>query len=181
MEARLNEVYRKQTVPTLMKEFGYKNPMQVPRLEKIVLNMGLGKATADPKIVDFAVDELGKITGQKPVITRAKKAIANFKIRRDLAIGCMVTLRGKIMYEFLDRFCNVALPSVRDFKGVSPKSFDGKGAYTLGIREHIIFPEIDFDKVDKILGMNVTFVTTARSPKEAKGLLTHLGMPFREN
>ncbi len=180
--ARLKDHYQKTVVPQLMSKFGYKNPMQVPRLQKIVLNMGLGKAgVADPKVVDIAATEMGKITGQKPVITRAKKAISNFKLRQGLPIGCMVTLRQHHMYEFLDRLCNVALPRVRDFKGISPKGFDQGGSYTLGIREHIIFPEIDFDKVEKILGMNVTFVTTAQNKDEAKTLLQFMGMPFREN
>jgi large subunit ribosomal protein L5 len=181
MVARLKENYQKKIVPELMKEFGYSNKFQVPKLEKIVLNMGLGRAIADPKVVETAVEEMTKICGQKPVVTRAKKAIANFKLRQGLAIGCMVTLRQNTMYEFMDRFCNVALPRVRDFKGVPSKSFDQKGSYTMGIREHIIFPEIDFDKAEKILGMNITFVTTAKNRNEAKSLLTHLGMPFRKN
>ncbi len=181
MVARLKDVYRKEIVSAMMKQFGYKNVMQVPKLTKIVLNMGLGKAVQDPKVIDAATQEMAKIVGQKPVITRAKKAIANFKLRRDLPIGCMVTLRKNHMYEFLDRLLNVTLPRVRDFKGVAPKAFDGRGSYTLGIKEHTIFPEIDFDKVDKMLGMNVTFVTTAKTVKETKGLLSLMGMPFREN
>lgn len=178
---RLKEFYVKTVVPKLMEQFGYKNPNQVPRLEKIVLNMGLGKAVADPKIIDVAAQDLTRITGQKVVITKAKKAIANFKLRQGLPIGCMVTLRAAHMFEFMDRLVSVALPRVRDFKGVSPKAFDTKGNYTLGIKEHMIFPEIDFDKVEKILGMNVTFVTTAQTKDEAKVLLTLMGMPFREN
>jgi large subunit ribosomal protein L5 len=181
MNPRIREQYDKEAVPALMKQFGYKNRLQVPRLERIVLNMGLGKGTADPKIVETGASEQAKIAGQKPVVTRAKKAISNFKLRKGLQIGAMVTLRQRNMYEFMDRLCNVALPRVRDFKGVSPKSFDTRGNYTLGIREHIIFPEIDFDKVDKVLGMNVTFVTTARTSEEAKALLGYLGMPFRKN
>jgi large subunit ribosomal protein L5 len=182
MPARLKETYLKETVPNLMTKLGLKNRMEVPRLQKIVLNMGLGKmAIADAKVIDAAAQDLGRITGQKPVVTKAKKAISNFKLRRGLPIGCMVTLRQDRMYEFMDRLCNVALPRVRDFKGVSPKGFDGKGAYTLGLKEHMIFPEIDFDKVEKVYGMNITFVTTARNREQTRGLLTMLGMPFREN
>jgi len=181
MKPRVKTLYTEKVVPELMKKFGYKNRLQVPSLEKIVLNMGLGKATAEPKVIDTAVEEMSSITGQKPVVTRAKKAIANFKLRRGLAIGCMVTLRESRMYEFFDRFCNVALPRVRDFKGISPRSFDNRGSYTLGLREHIIFPEVDFDKVEKTLGMNITFVTNAKTKEEAKSLLSLLGMPFREN
>jgi large subunit ribosomal protein L5 len=182
MAARLKETYLKEVVPTLMKQFSFKNRMQVPRLQKIVLNVGLGKqAIAEAKVIDMAVTELGRITGQKPVVTKAKKAISNFKLRKGLSIGCMVTLRQERMFEFMDRLCNVALPRVRDFKGVSPKGFDGRGSYTLGLKEHVIFPEIDFDKVEKSFGMNVTFVTTAKNKEETRGLLTHLGMMFREN
>lgn len=182
MTARLREAFTKEIVPALMKQFSFKNRMQVPCLKKIVLNVGLGKmAIADPKIIDTATQDLAKITGQKPVVTKAKKAISNFKLRRGLSIGCMVTLRQNRMYEFMDRLCNVALPRVRDFKGVSSKGFDGRGSYTLGLREQVIFPEVDFDKVEKSFGMNVTFVTTAKNKEEARGLLALLGMPFREN
>jgi len=174
--------YQKEVVPEMMKRFGYKNRFQVPKMDKIVLNMGLGKAAVvDVKIIDIAAGDLSKITGQKPVVTKAKKAIANFKLRRGLAVGCTVTLRQARMYEFFDRLCNVALPRVRDFKGVPAKSFDGRGGYTLGIREHSIFPEIDYDKVEKTIGLNVTFNTTAKTPDEAKALLSLMGMPFREN
>ncbi len=181
MTPRLKERYQKEVVPALMKQFGYKNKLQVPRMEKVVLNMGLGKSLQDPKIVETAVADMAKITGQKPVITRAKKAIANFKLRKGLQIGCMVTLRANHMFEFMDRFCNITLPRVRDFKGISPKGFDQRGNYTMGVREHIIFPEIDFDKVEKTLGMNITFVTTAKTREEAQGLLGLMGMPFRKN
>jgi large subunit ribosomal protein L5 len=162
-----------------MKEFNYGNRMQVPRLEKIVLNVGLGEAIANAKLIDAAVEEVGVITGQRPVVTRAKKAIANFKLRQGLPIGVMVTLRQTRMYEFLDRLVNMALPRVRDFKGVSAKSFDGRGNYTLGLREQLIFPEINYDKVEKIKGMNITIVTTARTDEEARALLRLFGMPFR--
>lgn len=181
MTPRLKELYRKEIVPVLMKEFEYKNRLEVPRLEKIVLNMGLGKTLQEPKIMDTAVSEMTRIAGQKPVITRAKKAIANFKLRKGLSIGCTVTLRQSHMYEFLDRLCNIALPRVRDFKGISPKAFDNRGNYTMGIQEHIIFPEIDFDKAEKMFGMNITFVTTASNRKEGQKLLALLGMPFRKN
>jgi large subunit ribosomal protein L5 len=181
MKARLKEQYYKEVVPGLMEEFGYKNRLQAPRLQKVVLNMGLGKSLADPKVIEAATADMAKIAGQKPVVTRAKKAIANFKLRKGLQIGCMVTLRSNQMFEFVDRFCNIALARVRDFRGVSPKGFDQRGSYTMGIREHVIFPEIDFDKVEKILGMNITFVTTAKTPAEAQSLLTRLGMPFRKN
>ncbi len=162
-----------------MKEIGYENAMQVPRLEKIVLNMGLGEAIQNAKILDSAVAELTAITGQKPVVTKARKAIANFKLRENMPIGCMVTLRGERMYEFLDRLVNVALPRVRDFKGVSDRSFDGRGNYSLGMREQIIFPEIDLDKIDKVRGLTVSIVTTAQTDAEGKALLRALGMPFR--
>ena len=177
--ARLYDLYRQECVPAMMQEFRYKSPMQVPRLEKIVINMGLGEATQNIKILDAASAELMAITGQKPVITRAKKSIAAFKLREGMPIGCMVTLRRQKMYEFLDKLMNVALPRVRDFRGVSDKSFDGRGNYTLGIKEQIIFPEIDYDKIDKIKGMNITIVTTAKTDVEAKFLLSRLGMPFR--
>lgn len=179
MTARLREKYNKEYVPILMKELGYTNVMEVPRLHKIVINMGLGEAIQNPKILESAQAELAQITGQKPVITKARKSIASFKLRVGMSIGCMVTLRGDKMYEFFDRLVNIALPRVRDFKGVSGKSFDGRGNYTLGIKEQIIFPEINYDKIDKIKGMNITFVTTANSDKECKMLLKLLGMPFR--
>jgi len=179
MPARLKEHYRKQVVPTLVKEFDYGNLMAVPRLEKITLNMGLGEATQNPKLMDGAANELGLISGQKPVITKAKKSVAAFKLRAGMSIGCMVTLRGERMYEFFDRLVNVALPRVRDFRGLSPKSFDGRGNYTLGIRDQLIFPEIDYNKVDKIKGMNISIITTAKTDAEGLALLRHLGMPFR--
>jgi large subunit ribosomal protein L5 len=177
---RLKVRYAKDVVPALMTHFKYTNVMAVPRLEKIVVNMGLGEAVANAKILDVAVDELGKITGQKPVVTRAKKSIANFKLRQHMPIGAAVTLRGAIMYEFLDRLTSVVLPRVRDFRGVSVKSFDGRGNYTLGLRDQLIFPEIPYEKVDKIRGMNVTIVTTARTDDEARELLKQLGLPFRQ-
>jgi large subunit ribosomal protein L5 len=180
MAARLRERYAREIAPALAKEFDIKNPMAVPKLEKIVINMGLGEAIANSKIIDTAVDELGSIAGQKPVVTRAKKAIAAFKLRQGMAIGSMVTLRGDRMYEFLDRLVSVALPRVRDFRGVSPKAFDGRGNYTLGIREQLIFPEIDFNRVDKTRGMNISIVTTARDDEQARALLRALGMPFRQ-
>lgn len=177
--ARLKLRFRQEGVPALMKEFGFKNPMQVPRLEKIVVNMGLGEALANTKILESAVDQLGAITGQKPVITKARKSIANFKLRQGQAIGAAVTLRGDRMYEFMDRLISVALPRVRDFKGVSNKAFDGKGNYTLGVREQIIFPEINYDQIEKVKGMNVTFVTTAKNDEQGLALMRHFGMPFR--
>jgi large subunit ribosomal protein L5 len=177
--ARLKERYRQEIVPGLMKELGYSNPMQVPRLEKVVVNIGLGEASQNVKLLDAAVEELAGITGQKPVVTRARKAIANFKLREGMPIGCAVTLRGERMYEFLDRLLNVALPRVRDFRGVSDRSFDGRGNYSLGVREQIIFPEINLDKVEKVRGLTVSIVTTARSDAEGKALLRALGMPFR--
>jgi large subunit ribosomal protein L5 len=180
MAARLKERYAKEIAPALAKEFDIKNPMAVPKLEKIVLNMGLGEAVANSKIVDTATEELTSIAGQKPVTTKAKKAIAAFKLRQGMPIGSMVTLRGDRMYEFLDRLVSVALPRVRDFRGVSPKAFDGRGNYTLGIREQLIFPEIDFNKVDKTRGMNISIVTTARDDEQARALLRALGMPFRQ-
>ena len=176
---RLAGKYREQVIPALTKQFKYANPMQVPRLEKIVVNMGLGAAVANPKIIDSAVDELRAISGQKPVVTRAKKAIANFKLRAGIPIGVMVTLRSKKMWEFMDRLVALGLPRMRDFKGVSRKAFDGKGNYTLGLREQIIFPEIDYDKIDAIKGMNISFVTTAKTDEEGRALLQQLGMPFR--
>lgn len=179
--ARLKDMYNKNIVPDMMKEFKYKSVMQVPRLEKIVLNVGLGEATQNVKVVDSAVQDIMNITGQKPVVTTAKKSIASFKLRQGMPVGCMVTLRGERMYEFLDRFVNFALPRVRDFKGVSDKSFDGRGSYTVGIKEQIIFLEVEYDKIDKIRGMNITFVTTAKNDNEAKALLKNFGMPFRTN
>ncbi len=176
---RLRDKYRQDVVPALTKQFNYTNPMQVPRLQKIVLNMGLGAAVANPKIIDTAVEELKAIGAQKPVVTRSKKAIANFKLRAGLPIGAMVTLRSSRMWEFLDRLVTVALPRQRDFKGIPRKAFDGKGNYTLGLREQIIFPEIDYDKIDAIKGLNVSFVTTAKSDEEGRALLQQLGMPFR--
>ena len=177
--ARLRLRYAAQVLPELMKEFGFKNPMQAPRLDKIVVNMGLGEAINNGKIIDASVEQLTAITGQKPVVTRARKSIANFKLRQGQSIGAMVTLRGDRMYEFFDRLVSIALPRVRDFKGVSPKAFDGKGNYTLGVREQIIFPEINYDKVEKIKGLNITVVTTARNDEEGRALLRRLGMPFR--
>ena len=178
---RLRDRFRTAVIPALMKERGYTNPFQVPRLEKIVINMGVGEGKENPKILDFATADLQTITGQKPVITRAKKSIANFKLRENVPIGCKVTLRGARMYEFLDRLVNIALPRVRDFKGVAPKAFDGRGNYALGLKEQVIFPEIVYDKVDKVRGMDVVMVTSARTDEEAKALLTHLGVPFRES
>jgi len=178
---RLRDRFRTTVIPALMKERGYTNPFQVPRLEKIVINMGVGEGKENPKVMDFAVADLQLITGQKPVVTRAKKSIANFKLRENSPIGCKVTLRGARMYEFLDRLVNVALPRVRDFKGVPPKAFDGRGNYALGLKEQVIFPEIVYDKVDKVRGMDVIIVTSARTDEEAKALLAHLGVPFRES
>jgi large subunit ribosomal protein L5 len=177
--AKLKEVYQEKVVPALMKRFNYKNKMEVPKLEKIVINMGLGEAIQNIKILDSAVLELSQITGQKPVITKAKKSIAQFKLRTGMPIGCMVILRKERMYEFFNRLVNVALPRVRDFKGLSGKSFDGRGNYALGIREQLIFPEIHYDKIDKVKGMNIVIVTTAKTDEEGKELLKLLGMPFR--
>ena len=179
MVSRLRERYRAEIAPALMRDLGVKNTLAVPRLDKIVLNMGLGEATQNAKILDSAVEELTAITGQKPVVTKAKKAIANFKLREGLPIGAMVTLRGERMYEFFDRLVNVTLPRVRDFKGVPDRSFDGRGNYSLGLREQVIFPEINLDKVDKIKGLTVVICTTARSDAQGKALLKALGMPFR--
>ena len=176
---RMRERFRTTVVPAMMKERGYGNPFQVPRLAKVVINMGVGEGKENPKVLDFATADLQAISGQKPVITRAKKSIANFKLRENVPIGCKVTLRGPRMYEFLDRLVNVALPRVRDFKGVPPKGFDGRGNYNMGLKEQIIFPEIVYDKVDKVRGMDITMVTTAETDEEAKALLTHLGVPFR--
>ncbi|MDX1984366.1 MAG: 50S ribosomal protein L5 [Bryobacteraceae bacterium] len=180
MKPRLKEHYDKTVVPALTKEFSYTNPMAVPKLEKVSLNVGLGEATQNPKLMDGAVNELTAIAGQRPVITKAKKSIAAFKLRENMPIGCMVTLRGDRMYEFLDRLFNVALPRVRDFRGVSNKSFDGRGNYTLGMRDQLIFPEIDYNKVEKTKGLNICITTTARTDAEAMALLTHMGMPFRK-
>ena len=177
--AKMKDVYQEKAVPALMKRFGYQNRMEVPRLEKIVINMGLGEAIQNIKILDSAVQELSQITGQKPIITKAKKSIAQFKLRTGMPIGCMVTLRKERMNEFFSRLVNIALPRVRDFKGVSGKSFDGRGNYSLGIREQLIFPEIHYDKIDKVKGMNIIIVTTAKTDEEGKELLKLLGMPFR--
>jgi large subunit ribosomal protein L5 len=179
VEARFIKRYHDQVVPALRKQFGYKNPNQVPRLQKIVVNMGLGAAVANPKIIDAAVEELRAITGQKPVVTRSKKAIASFKLREGAAIGAMVTLRSDRMWEFLDRLVSLALPRTRDFRGVSRKAFDGAGNYTLGLKEQIIFPEINYDRIDVIKGMNISFVTSAKTDEEGRALLQNLGMPFR--
>jgi large subunit ribosomal protein L5 len=179
MPPRLLERYRSEVVPKLRKEFGYENAHEVPRLSKVVVNVGLGEATSNAKLLEQAGVELAAITGQKPLVRKARKSIANFKLREGQAVGCMVTLRGDRMWEFYDRLVSVALPRVRDFKGVSPKAFDGRGNYTLGLREQIIFPEVDYDKVERITGMNVTVCTTARTDAEGKALLAHLGMPFR--
>ena len=181
MKARLREFYTKTVAPALMKEFGYANIMAVPKIEKITLNVGLGEATQNPKLMDPAVNELAAIAGQKPVVTKAKKSIAAFKLRENMSIGCMVTLRGDRMYEFVDRLMNVALPRVRDFRGVSKKSFDGRGNYTLGVKDQLIFPEIDYNKVEKLKGMNICITTTARTDAEAMALLKLMGMPFRQN
>ncbi|MEN6535991.1 MAG: 50S ribosomal protein L5 [Bryobacteraceae bacterium] len=180
MAARLREHYKKNVVPALIKEFGYANIMAVPKLEKVSVNIGLGEATQNPKLLDGAVSELAQITGQKPVITKATKSIANFKLREGMSIGCAVTLRGDRMFEFLDRLVNVALARVRDFRGVSTKSFDGRGNYTLGLKDQLIFPEIDYNKVEKVKGMNICITTTAKSDAEGLALLKHLGMPFRQ-
>ena len=181
MSARLKERYVKDVVPALKKEFGYKNVMAVPKVEKVVVNMGLGEATANAKLVDIGADEIARITGQKPVTRRAKKSIAAFKVRKGMPIGTTVTLRGERMWEFLDRLMNIALPRVRDFKGVSPRGFDGRGNYTLGLRDQLLFPEIDYMKVDKARGMNVSVVTTAKTDEEARKLLQFIGMPFRQS
>ena len=178
--ARLKEKYRNEIAPAIAKEFDIKNPMAIPKLEKIVVNMGLGEGISNAKILDTASEELRAVTGQKPVVTKAKKSIAAFKLRQGMNIGAMVTLRGDRMYEFLDRLISVALPRVRDFRGISGKAFDGRGNYTLGIREQLIFPEIDFNKVDKTRGMNISIVTTAKNDEQARALLKGLGMPFRQ-
>lgn len=178
MSTRLKEIYQNEIVEALMKKFGYKNIMQVPKIEKVVINMGIGEAKENAKILDAAASDLQTITGQKPVITKAKKSIANFKIREGMPIGCKVTLRGDRMYEFVDRLINLALPRVRDFRGVNPNAFDGRGNYALGIKEQLIFPEIEYDKIDKIRGMDIIFVTTARTDEEARELLAQFNMPF---
>ncbi|HVE48554.1 MAG TPA: 50S ribosomal protein L5 [Casimicrobiaceae bacterium] len=177
--ARLREQYKKEIAPALMKEFGYKSPMQVPRIEKVVLNMGVGDATADKKLLDNAVGDMTKIAGQKPVVTKARKAIAGFKIREGYPIGAMVTLRHERMYEFLDRLVSIALPRVRDFRGIGGKGFDGQGNFNMGVKEQIIFPEIEYDKIDKIRGMNITITTSAKTDAECKALLTAFKFPFR--
>lgn len=177
--ARLRDYYKKDVVPELVKAFEYKNPMEVPKLVKIVVNMGLGEAIQNVKILDSAADELTRIVGQKPVITKARKSIATFKLRQGMSIGCCVTLRGERMYEFLDRLVSIALPQVRDFRGISAKSFDGRGNFSLGLKEQIIFPEIEYDKIEKVRGMNIAIVTTAKTDDEARQLLKLLGMPFR--
>ncbi len=179
-EARLRQHYLKSVIPALTKEFGYKNVMAVPKIQKVSVNIGMGEATQNAKLMDGAVNELGQIAGQKPVVTKAKKSIAAFKLREGMAIGAMVTLRGDRMYEFLDRLMNVALPRVRDFRGVSSKSFDGRGNYTLGVRDQLIFPEIDYNKVEKVKGMNISITTSAKTDAEGLALLKHMGMPFRQ-
>lgn len=179
MAARLKDKYKNEVVPALKKEFGYKNVMQVPRLDKVVINMGMGAASQNIKVLDAAVEELGKITGQKPRINRTRIAISNFKIRENMPIACNVTLRGDVMYEFMDRLINIAIPRIRDFRGVPTRSFDGRGNYTLGVKEQIIFPEIEVDKVERIHGMDICVVTTAKTNNEAKSLLKFMGMPFR--
>lgn len=177
---RLYDRYTNEAIPALKKEFGYTNPMQVPRIEKVVLNVGLGEAVSNAKLIEVVCNEIGAITGQKPVVTKARKSIASFKLRQGMPIGVTVTLRRDRMYEFLDRLMNIALPRVRDFRGVSSKAFDGKGDYTLGIKEHIIFPEIAIDKIEKVYGMNICVVTSARTDDEARSLLKYLGMPFKK-
>jgi large subunit ribosomal protein L5 len=179
--SRLKERYQQDVVPALKKEFGYSNVMAVPKIQKVVVNMGLGEATSNVKLIDTGADELGRITGQKPVTRRSKKSIAQFKVRKGQPVGTMVTLRGARMWEFLDRLMNIALPRVRDFKGVSPKGFDGRGNYTLGLRDQLLFPEIDYMKVDKARGMNVSVVTSAKTDEEARKLLQFMGMPFRQS
>ena len=180
MTQRIRDIYKKEVLAKLMSEFSYSNAMQAPRLEKIVLNMGLGEGTKDAKIIEAALRDMTAIAGQKPVVTRAKKSIASFKLREGMPVGCMVTLRGAMMYEFYDRFVNFSMPRIRDFQGVSDRSFDGRGNYTIGIREQIIFPEIEYDKIDKIRGMNITITTSAKTDDEGKALLKFLGMPFRQ-
>ena len=176
----LKERYTKEIIPEMMKKFGYKNPMQVPRIVKLVINRGVGEATQNPKAIDISVAEISKITGQKPLVTKSKKSIAGFKLKENTSIGCVVTLRGRRMYDFVDKLVNICLPKIRDFKGINPKSFDGNGNYTLGIKEQLIFPEVDYDKVDKIRGMDITIVTSANKNEEAHELLKLIGIPFRE-
>ena len=180
MASRLKEKYQKEVAPSLLKEFSYTNPMQVPGINKVVVNIGMGEAIQNAKAMDAAVSDLAAITGQRPVITRAKRSVAAFKLREGMQIGCMVTLRGDRMYQFLDKLMNVALPRLRDFQGVSPEAFDGRGNYTLGLREQLVFPEIDYDKVDKVRGMEVSIVTTARTDEEGRRLLKLMGMPFKK-
>jgi large subunit ribosomal protein L5 len=180
MASRLKEKYRQEVVPALQKEFNYKNPMQVPSVHKVVVNIGMGEAIQNAKAMDAAVSDLAAITGQRPVITRAKRSVAAFKLREGMQIGCIVTLRGERMYQFLDKLMNVALPRLRDFQGVSPEAFDGRGNYTLGLREQLVFPEIDYDKIDKVRGMEVSIVTTARTDEEGRRLLKLMGMPFKK-
>jgi large subunit ribosomal protein L5 len=177
--ARLKDKYKNEVVPGMINKFGYKNVMQVPRLEKVVVNMGLGEAIQNSKIIDAAVDDIMTITGQRPVVTKAKRSIAAFKLREGMSVGAKVTLRGERMYEFVDKLFNIALPRVRDFRGISPKSFDGRGNYSMGIKEQLIFPEIVYDKIDKVRGMDIVFVTTAKTDEEARELLRLMGMPFR--
>ena len=177
--ARLKEVYKKEIIPALREKFGYRNIMEIPRIEKITVNIGLGEAIQNVKALETAAQDLAMIVGQKPVITKAKKSIATFKLRKGMSIGCVVSLRKDRMYEFMDRFVNVAIPRIRDFRGISPKSFDGRGNFSMGIKEQFIFPEIDYDKIDKVRGMNITIVTTARTDDEARELLRLLGVPFR--
>lgn len=177
---RLQERYEKEVVPAMMEKFGYKNIMQVPKIEKVVINMGVGEAKDNPKVLESAVSDLQIIAGQKPVLTRAKKSVANFKIRENMALGCKVTLRKTNMYEFVDKLVSIALPRVRDFRGVSAKAFDGRGNYSLGIKEQLIFPEIEYDKIDKVRGMDIIFVTSANTDEEARELLRFLGMPFAQ-
>lgn len=180
MVARLQEKYNKEVVPALMEKFGYKNIMEVPKLEKIIVNMGVGEAKENSKVLESALRDMEIITGQKPIATRAKKSVANFKLRENMAIGCKVTLRKQMMFEFADKLMNVAMPRVRDFRGVSSKSFDGRGNYALGVKEQLIFPEIEYDKIDKIRGMDIVFVTTAKTDEEARELLRFMGMPFAQ-
>ena len=180
MASRMKEKYLKEVVPGLQKEFSYKNPMQVPRVHKVVVNIGMGEAIQNAKAMDAAVADLASITGQRPVITRAKRSVAAFKLREGMQIGCMVTLRGERMYYFLDKLMNVALPRIRDFQGISSEAFDGRGNYTLGLREQLVFPEIDYDKIDKVRGMEVSIVTTARTDEEGRRLLKLMGMPFKK-
>ena len=179
--SRMQVKYKEEVAPALMSKFAYKSPMQIPRLEKVVINIGLGEAKENPKAIEAACGDLAKITGQKPVVTKAKKSVANFKLRQGMNIGCKVTLRSEKMYEFVDRLFNVALPRVRDFRGINPNSFDGRGNYTMGVKEQLIFPEIEYDKIDKVRGMDIIFVTTAKTDEEAREFLTLMGAPFAKN